>query len=141
MPPHFETFQGRGSKNRHDPIPTIALMKQGPNTRLGVNSRGDELLGKPPFIELLYDPKARIVGVRACAESTPYSYALEGARRSGRTGWQVSAGAFVAHYGITVSETITRVATLDGDVLFIALDDAAVESSSPNPAARKGRKK
>jgi hypothetical protein len=140
MAPDFETFEGRGQSPRGDAEPAITMSK-GPRHNIAVNSRGDELLGKPPFVELLYDPKTKAVGVRACKKPTAHSYPTS-SRSAHRPGFQISGGAFVAHYGIAVPHTIKRLANLEGNVLYVSLDDEGVALTSPNrPTVRKDKKR
>lgn len=61
----------------------------------------EDWFGKAEYVELLFDPKAKKIGLRPRAKSTKATYKLRASPQGGRRHY-ISAGKFLATYGVSV---------------------------------------
>jgi hypothetical protein len=128
--PNFEVFDKRSVPISNDPMVTV--QSKGP---ISLNQAAYHALGKPSFVELLYDPEEKIIGFRAVDGTPPHAYPL---RRQGRSNTFLIAGhAFMKYYGINNDVSRRYVAQTFDDVLGVDLKQKGLEVRSN----RTGRKK
>ena len=97
------------------------------------------MLEQPRYIELLYSPDDRIVGIRKVTEETPHAYMLKGQGSKYRNSFNISGIAFLNHYQIAATESIRRDAYMDGEVLCVRLGDpGTVVTALRKPRAMPG---
>src|SRR6266511_3596883 len=91
--PNFQVFDKRAVPISGEPMVTI--QRKGP---ISINKIAFYAMGKPAFVELLYDPNERIVGFRPLKEPLPHAYPV---RAQGRSPPYLIAGhAFLKFYGL-----------------------------------------
>jgi hypothetical protein len=116
----FETFT---RQRRHGRQPFVTIQKKGV---ISLNRAAFEALNNPEFVELLYDPGARLVALRKVDSSVEHSYQVRAPVENHAT-WLISGAAFVGYYEIDTSVSVRRAARTDGDLLIIDLNDAGVD--------------
>lgn len=116
----FETFTRQRRAGRQ---PFVTIQKKGV---ISINRAAFEALGNPEFVELLYDPDARLVGLRRVDSSVEHAYQVR-APVEGHATWVISGAAFVSYYEIDTSTSVRRGASMDGDLLVVNLNDPGVE--------------
>lgn len=79
---------------------------------------------------MLYNRQVRAIGVRAVSACAEHSYSPRSATGSNAGRYVISAMAFLHYYDIRPEETMRWPAHLDGDVLFIDLNDQATPVTS-----------
>ncbi len=126
----FEVFRGRAAKTRKN-LPTVSLQKKGV---ISLNPAAYEAIGSPKAVELLYAPKARVIGIRAADPDLTHSYPAR-VPKGGQTRL-IAAVAFFNHYGIAVEKIRRYPATMVGDVLAIDLNQRE-EGTEDGAGARK----
>ena len=122
--PNFEKFSRRAK-----PIPTQPLVTLQKRGTFSLNRAAHEALGAPPFIELLYDREARIVGFRATDESDPDSYPLR--KQQNSASYLVAGNAFCQFYGIDVGQTRRFSAKMIDGVLAVDLNSESRDATGP----------
>jgi len=122
----FETFT---RQRRQDRQPYITIQKKGV---FSLNKASHDALGNPESVELLYDPEARLVGLRRVDSHVEHAYQVRAPVENHAT-WLISGGAFVAYYEIDTSTSVRRAARLDGDLLIIDLNDPGVDPRGESP--------
>jgi hypothetical protein len=121
----FETFRKALVPLKREP--TITVQKRG---TMSLNKAAQVMLGMPAAVELLYDPNARTVGVRAVSPRADHGYSLRSSTGADTGPFVISAMAFLHFYDIYPDETLRWVAYLADDVLCINLDDPATPVTS-----------
>ncbi len=124
----FETFT---RQRRHGRQPFVTLQKKGV---ISLNRAAFEALDNPESVELLYDPDARLVGLRKIDSSIEHSYHVRAPVENHAT-WLISGAAFVGYYEIDTSTSVRRAARMDGDLLIIDLNDPGVDPRGEPSAA------
>lgn len=128
--PNFEVFSRSRSRVRKQPM--IALQRRGDFT---LNQGAFEALGMPKAVELLFDPKERIVGLRAVDPEAPTAYPVR--KHTGASHvYAITGKGFVGQYGISTDASWRLPATLYGDVLGVTVPS---EDAPPPPAHRAKR--
>ncbi len=79
----------------------------------------------PAAVELLFDVRERIVGLRPVAPTVEHAYPVRATTDPRSGSFVISALAFLNHYRIDRSVTTRQPAYLDGDVLCAKLDNHA----------------
>ncbi len=124
----FETFT---RQRRHGRQPFVTIQKKGV---ISLNKAAFDALENPDSVELLYDPDARLVGLRKVDSSVEHSYQVRAPVENHAT-WLISGAAFVGYYEIDTSASIRRAARMDGDLLIIDLNDPGVDPRGEPSAA------
>ncbi|MEU9834789.1 hypothetical protein AB0D67_24935 [Streptosporangium sp. NPDC048047] len=130
--PNFETFTKRMAPLVKQPFVTV--QKRG---IISMNAAAHALLGEPEALELLYDPKERIVGFRAVSRESEHAYPLRAQNGKSVGPYIVSGTAFVKYYNIDVAVSRRWVAYLDDGILCIDLKDAGTEVTSNRSAGKE----
>jgi hypothetical protein len=122
----FETFKRQRVRPGREPFLTIQ--------RKGVfslNRPAFEALEQPESVELLYDPEARLIGLRKVDSGLEHAYMVRslGGRGADST-FLISGTAFTNYYGIDTSTSTRRTGRMEGDMLVIDLNDPGTEVSS-----------
>ncbi|MHB8466743.1 MAG: hypothetical protein ACYDH6_19230 [Acidimicrobiales bacterium] len=125
--PGFEVF----TRRRYRPDeqePWVTIQKAG---GISFNNAAFEALGEPKAIELLFNRKQRILGVRSVDSSVPHAYKVQapgGGKRD--KGFIISGRSFMAFYGIEQDEARRRKATVDSGTLYVDLNEPGVVVTS-----------
>jgi hypothetical protein len=122
----FETF----TRQRRSLPPFVTIQRKGV---ISLNRGSFEALDSPASVELLYDRDARLVALRKVDPSVEHAYQVR-APAENRGTWLVSAGAFTSYYEIDTSQTVRRMARLEGDLLIIDINDPGVNVHGEQPA-------
>ena len=125
--PEFETFTKRAKRILGEPAMTI--QKGG---GLSFNRAAFDALGAPKAVELLYDQKRQIIGVRPVDPGVSHSYNVQG-NRGGSTsdkGFIISGKAFTAYYDIPANSPRRWKAYMLNGVLCVDLSGPFIEVSS-----------
>ena len=120
--PNFETFEKRRTPPASDPF--VTMLKTGV---ISMNVVAYESLGRPDFLEFLYDKQEQIVGLRPLKAETQFSYPIRELKSATGGTFSASAKAFMLYYGIPMTSSVRRLAFLSGDVLCIDLKDPGVD--------------
>jgi len=122
----FETFKRQRVRPGDEPYLTI--QRKG---IFSLNRPAFETLGRPDWVELLYDPDARRIGVRKVDESVDHAYGVRklGSRR-GESTFLVSGTAFTNYYEIDTSRSVRRSGWIEDGVFMIDLNDPGTEVTS-----------
>jgi hypothetical protein len=131
--PDFETFTRELVPLKAEP--QVTIQKRG---TMSLNKSAHVSIGSPDAVELLYDPAARIIGLRAIDNGVDHSYLVRASTRAASGPYVISAMAFFKFYDIDHSQTMRWPAHLDNDVLCIDLNDESTPVTS-NRAARPGQ--
>jgi hypothetical protein len=128
--PNFQVFDKRAVPISGEPMVTI--QRKGP---ISLNKAAFHALGKPAFVELLYDPDERVVGFRPLKEQLPHAYPV---RAQGRSNTFLIAGhAFMKYYGIPNEVSTRYVAKMFDEVLGVDLKQKGIEVSSNRSSQKK----
>jgi hypothetical protein len=128
--PNFQVFDKRAVPISGEPMVTI--QRKGP---ISINKIAFHAMGKPAFVELLYDPDERIVGFRPLQEQLPHAYPV---RAQGRSNTYLIAGhAFLKFYGIPNEVSTRYVAEMFGDVLGVDLKKKGIEVIGHRTGSKK----
>jgi hypothetical protein len=123
----FETF----TRQRREGEPFVTIQKKGV---ISLNRAAFGALGRPEFVELLFDPDSRLVALRGVDSSVEHAYQVRAPVQNHAT-WVISGGAFLRYYEIENSESVRRAARIDGDLLIIDLHDPHVDPrAEPKPS-------
>jgi hypothetical protein len=98
--------------------PTVSIQRRGV---LSFNHATHKLLGEPQTVELLYDRKRRLVGLRAISSDVRHAQKVR--LNDKGTTHLVTAMSFTAHYGIPTDVGHRWEAHQEGDVVFIDLNE------------------
>jgi len=123
--PNFETFEKRRTPPASEPF--VSLLKTGV---ISMNVVAYESLGRPEYLEFLFDKKDKIVGLRPLKAETQFSYPIRELKSASGGTFSASAKAFMLFYGISMTSSIRRLAFLSGEVLCIDLKDPGVDVTS-----------
>lgn len=95
-PFEFETYI---RTSIHGRLPFLTVEK---HRRISVSVAAGKLFGHPKAVELLYDRKRNLIGLRAASVDAPNAFkTMHRSRgREGNFGFSVSAFAFCTHYGV-----------------------------------------
>jgi hypothetical protein len=128
----FETFQKNRMPSKGQPAVTI--QKRG---ALSLNNAAFEAIGSPSFVELLYDPEERLIGIRRSDETTPHAYAVRSYGKDEATRI-VSGKAFLAYYEIPRGVARRWIAEERDGMLVIDLKQPGTEVSGHSSRAHSG---
>lgn len=123
--PDFEVFdksilaRGRG--------PAVTILK---GRMLSLNRAAHLALDEPHAVELLFDRKKRIVGLRAVPPNIAHACFVRSSGRSANSPHLVSAMAFLAHYEIDATESRRWPAWVENDILCVNLEDESELATS-----------
>ncbi len=136
MPPDWELFDRKSRPSAKLPLVTL----QGSGT-FSMNEASYNAVGRPAFVELLFDKKAQIIGFRPAGEKSAHAYPIK-PQQNGRT-HQTGGRAFCAYYGIETGKARRFAAEMIDGVLAIDLKGPAratgrVSKPRAEPKAKKG---
>lgn len=120
----FETFTKRMSSTGKKPFVTI--QKRG---LLSINKAAYTAMGEPAAVELLFNPKERVIAVRPVAEEVNHAYPvrpLGGGGASDASSYLIGATAFTQYYEIPTEVSIRREVEIRDKVLFLDLKTEGV---------------
>ncbi len=112
--PQFEVFKGRDSRAGTEPLVT---MQRGGIYSL--NQAAHEALGRPEFVELLFDRNDRVMGFRNVPRGVTHAYKVRGQANS--SSFLVTGRAFNQYFGITVDKARRYPVTMIDDVMAVDL--------------------
>lgn len=129
----FEVFDRRAATAVKSPMVTI--QKDGP---FSFNKAAYEVMGAPEAVELLYDPKEKLIGFRPVSLTNPRAYEVRPQGKNSAT-FTVAGRAFSKYYGIdtTVARRYAVEMRKDG-ILVLNLKSDSVDVTGPR-AAMKSR--
>lgn len=130
----FESFDRRQIPAEAHPMAT--LQRKG---LLSLNRSAIVALGEPEALELLYDPKARVVGLKPIAISENRAYPIR--KQQGARSYMVSLTRLCSHYGIDTSTALRYAPTMMDGVMVIELDKSIGEATSPRLGMKRGSSK
>jgi hypothetical protein len=130
--PNFEVFTGRSSRRGAGPFVTVQRAGV-----LSLNRDAYQLLGKPEWVELLYDRGASLMGFRAAGTRVPHAYRVRSQKASSSV--LVSGGAFTRHYGIPTDVARRYPAALSDGVLVVDLTADAAVATGRDPEEQAAR--
>jgi len=128
----FEVFQKNRMPSKGEPAVTI--QKRG---AMSLNNAAFEAIGSPSFVELLYDPGERLIGIRKADEDTPHAYAVRGTGKNQATR-VVSGKAFLAYYDIPRGVARRWIAEERDGMLVIDLKQPGTEVTGHSSRATAG---
>jgi hypothetical protein len=133
--PQFEVFTKKLVPLGKQPYVTI--QRRGV---FGFNLPAFMLLGSPTAVELMYDRRARIIGIRGVDETVEHAYAIRpnGGANSRATTYLVSGQAFTKYYRIDTSVSRRWPVTMADDVLCVDLNGHSTEVIGARSADRGG---
>lgn len=111
--------------------PMATLQQKG---TLGLNLAAMQALNSPEAVELLYDRKARAIGLRPIDIKEPKAYPIR--RQQSSNSYIVSLTRLCTYYGIDTTTARRYAPTLVDDVLVIELEKSLGEATGP----RQGHK-
>lgn len=119
--PNFQVFDKRAVPISGEPMVTI--QRKGP---ISINKASYYAMGKPSFVELLYDPDERIIGFRPLKEQLPHAYPvrMQGQREST---FLIAGHAFLRFYNIPNEVSTRYMAEMFDDVLGVDLKKKGIE--------------
>ncbi|MFG3683166.1 hypothetical protein ACGF5H_23970 [Micromonospora chalcea] len=123
--PNFEVFTKR----------MVPLVKQAAVTiqkrgTLSVNRAAFVAMGEPKAVELLYDAKEKMVGLRSVSRETEHAYPIRAQGQKDDGPYLVAGTAFTKYYGIDTSVSKRWTAEMVGDVLCLDLKKAGTVVTS-----------
>ncbi len=127
----FEFYQGTASENT---TPKITVRKGG---QLVLTSGTVAMLGDDvDHVQLGYDVKTKVVGIRGAGEDAEGRYRLR-SQKNGRSRL-VTGKRFFAHYGLTLDKARTFDAeAYDGGIVGFTLTEEPAEAETETPAPAK----
>lgn len=127
----FESFDRRQIPAQSHPMAT--LQRKG---LLSLNRAAVVALGEPEALELLYDPKARAIGLRPIAISEHKAYPIR--QQLGARSYMVSAAKLCSYYGIDTSTALRYAPTMVDGMLVIELDKSLGDATGPRLGIKSG---
>ena len=129
----FETFTRRMIPLVKKPFVTI--QKRG---TMSFNKAAHVALGEPEAVELLYDKKNNVMGIRAVDPSVTHAYPMRAQAKKEVGPYIVSGSAFTKYYGIATGEARRFAAEVQDGILVVDLqhDEGQVVTSNRNGSAR-----
>ncbi|WP_336650734.1 hypothetical protein [Kocuria rosea] len=121
----FQVF--RRASTRSSDTPTITIQRNG---SMSLSGSAHGLLSMTKEVELLFDPDARAVGLRATSGS-PDSYTVRSAANSKTGSVLVSSSGFINHYGIGADVGRRWTPRVERGMLVFGLDDYHVRLGQP----------
>lgn len=104
---------------RQDTAPYVAILPKG---TLSINALAYEAMGKPPYVELMYDTEMRLIGLRPATEAR--WHARKVSLFKGAKSASVNALPFLEHFQIPHEVRVRLAAVWVGDVLVLDLKGA-----------------
>jgi len=126
---NFELFEKRRTPPASEP--SVTMLKTGV---ISMNVVAYETLGRPNFLEFLYDKEAKIVGLKPHDKETEYSYPVRELKSASGGTFSVSAKAFMIYYGMPMTSSIRRRPFLDGAVLCVDLNEPGTDVTTGRTA-------
>jgi hypothetical protein len=132
---NFQQFDKQGARLVKTPELTI----QGKGT-IGLNASAYHLMGQPDAIEFLYDPDAKVIGLRPVPEEDVHAYpvrAVGAVKDKDRAKTFLVAGtAFLKYYGIPFGDPVRREVSFVDGVLIVNLNDPGRSAMSNRTRAK-----
>lgn len=126
----FESFDRRQIPAQTRPIAT--LQRKG---LLSLNQAAILALSEPEALELLYDPKARVVGLKPMPISENKAYPVR--QQRGTHSYMVSLTRLCNYYGIDTSTALRYAPTMMDGVLVIELDKSIGDATGPRAGMKR----
>lgn len=129
----FKQFDKSGARLVKTPELTI----QGKGT-MGLNAAAYNLMGAPEAIEFLYDPDAKVIGLRPVPPDDNHAYPVRpvGGKNSRAKTYLVAGTAFLNYYGIPFGEPRRREVKFADGVLIVDLNDPGRSAMSNRNRAK-----
>lgn len=121
----FETFT-----KRHTRTTTLALATLQKRGTLGLNRVAYESLGSPEAVELLFDKKNEVIGLRPVEITQPHAYPIR--KQINSDSFLVALQAFSGHYGLKYGDARRIITSVHDGVLIIDLKLPTSEISETN---------
>ena len=131
--PDFEVFDKSVLHRGYEPSVTILKRRL-----LSLNRAAYDALEQPCAVELLFDRKKHVIGLRAVPFSVPHACFVRSSGRSANGPYLVSAMAFLSHYEVDTSTSRRWPAWVESDVLCVNLEDESQLVVSVCAARRAG---
>jgi hypothetical protein len=128
----FETFKRNDMQSTQ--APAVTIQKRG---ALSLNVAAFEALGKPSYVELLYDRENKLIGIQKTSGGTPHAYIVRGVGNN-RATHVISGKAFLSYYGIPRDVARRWPATMKKGVLVIDLKQRGIEVTGHSSRAHTG---
>ena len=125
--PNWEVFDRKARPSVKQPL--VSLQASG---NFSMNEASYNAIGRPDFVELLYDRDERIVGFRGANDKSPHSYPIT-PQANGRT-FQTGGRAFCSYHDIPTGKARRFAGELIDGVLAVNLKGEAREAK-PGPVS------
>jgi len=112
---NFETYQKGATKAETRPF--VTLQVKGP---IALNRPAYEALGRPPALELLFDPHKQVVGLKGCARDHRNAFPVR-AVGNAKSSFMVAGKSFTNYYGIDISQSRRYPAFMEDGILCFDL--------------------
>ena len=127
----FEVFQKSSAPLSR--VPAVTIQKNG---LFSLNRAAHGLIGEPDFVELLWDAKQRVIGLRPAKEDNPNAFPVRAQSSKTDKGPVLVAGTlFTRHYDIPTHQSRRWVVRADDGILCIDLKQESQVATS-NRAGR-----
>ena len=111
--------------------PHVTIQKRG---ALSINRSAFVALCAPDAVELLFDRRATVIGLRPVRPNADHAYPVRRSSRADTGPWVISAMAFLHYYDIDLGKTRRWCAYLDRGVLCVDLNvEPTVVQSNRTP--------
>src|SRR5439155_10521968 len=114
--PNFEVFTRRMVPMTKQP--SVTIQKRG---TISLNRAAQVALGEPEAIELLFDRREQVVGIRALDPGEQHAYPLRPQGKKNAGTYLIAGTAFTRYYGIDTEVSRRWVATIEDGVLCVDL--------------------
>jgi hypothetical protein len=123
--PNFETFSRSLLQLKAEP--QITILRRG---TMSLNRSAYAALGSPGAVELLFDARERIVGLRPIDPRAKNAYIVRQPAGGGKGPFVITAMAFTKFYNIDTTQSLRRNAFLDEGVLCMSMDEVGTPVTS-----------
>jgi len=127
--PKFEVFTRRATPVSLEPMMTI--QRRG---SLSLNRAAVEALGEPEAVELLYDRKERVMGIRPVDPKAQHAYKIR--KQPSSVSFLIAGQAFTQYYGIPTDKPIRYRAKMADGVLTVDLKQEGIDATSTRERSR-----
>lgn len=121
----FEVFQK--SSAPVSKVPTVTIQKRG---LLSLNRAAHALIGKPEYVQLLWDPDRRVIGVRATDGNDPNAYPARPQSQKDKGPVLVAGSMFTRYYDIPTEQSRRWIVNAEDDILMIDLNKESQVATS-----------
>jgi hypothetical protein len=124
----FDVFQKQRQAATTEPA--VTLQRRG---AFSMNAPAYAILGRPKAVELLYDRKEHLVGMRPALEESPNSYPVRPVTK-GSSNYLVAGTAFAKYYGIELGVARRWIGQIRDGMLVLDLKEPGTVVTSNRPA-------